>query len=926
MLINLYQVAKNLGLLTVVVLTALLPGQARAALLAYEPFTNTPGTAIIGSSDGSGFSDSWQSNSSQGTATNTSGGLSYTDSAGHVLLTAGGAGFFQGLTTANSSMQPFRLFNFSRGTNGTDGGTTWISFLVARQGPTGTLAGNPYGRGANVDHDLNAGALQKLAVGNSSGVGSNTVALIPQGSASNCRGDADSTFGGQTNFVVVRINHISGGDDSAWLFVDPELGVEPSTNSIGAEWLGAFDFSFDRLRVFAGGQKDATQPYAEMILDEYRVGETYADVTPMVSVTPAPAFVFTNIQIVQSNVVLQGTGGTNTGIFHLVGSDTLSTSSADWPVLATNYFSVNGSFALTSALPSGVARQFYRLRIPPPVPVVAPSITNGPASLTVTQGQAAAFSVVAGGTDPLTYQWVFNTNTLLSGAHSSTYDITAAQASDIGAYSVRVSNAGGAVTSSVAFLVVYLPPEITSQPVGQAAAPSGNVVFSVSATGTAPLYYQWYFNTNLLISAATNDSLTINGVSTNDAGAYSVTIANDYGAVTSSFAQLTVNDSSLTNGAYFVSPTGSDSNPGTITQPFLTLSKGVTAIGSNGKLYVRGGVYAMSSKLGLSNTASTTNKIRIWAYPGETPVIDFTGNSSDGISINGDGYHVKGITVTKTGHNGIYISGANNLIELCTACSNANTGIHIRGDLNTSSNLILNCDSYHNYDAPTHGQNADGFTAKWVFGTGNVFSGCRAWENADDGWDLWMGTNTVIITNCWSIRNGTNIFGDTAWQGNGNGFKMGGNYVATPHRLVRSMSVLNMANGVDQNNNLAGQTLDNNTCWGNLGRNYSMAHGVNTTPHVVRNNISFGGGSGDSFTSGTLSTNNSWQIISPAVNSSDFQSMDYSALTGPRQADGSLPDLPCLHPVPGGRLVDKGVDDGVSYSGSAPDLGAFEVQ
>ena len=105
-----------------------------------------------------------------------------------------------------------------------------------------------------------------------------------------------------------------------------------------------------------------------------------------------------------------------------------------------------------------------------------------------------------------------------------------------------------------------------------------------------------------------------------------------------------------------------------------------------------------------------------------------------------------------------------------------------------------------------------------------------------------------------------------------------------------------------------------------------MAHGANTTPHVVRNNVSFGAAGGDSFTSGTLSTNNTWQIITPAVNSGDFQSLDYSGVTGPRQADGSLPDLPFLHPVSGGRLADKGIDAAVGYSGSAPDLGAFEVQ
>src|SRR5215831_8814092 len=73
---------------------------ARAALLAYEPFTNAPGTAIIGSSDGFGFNGAWQANSSGGVATNTAYALAYTDAASNQLVTAGGAGFFQGLTTA----------------------------------------------------------------------------------------------------------------------------------------------------------------------------------------------------------------------------------------------------------------------------------------------------------------------------------------------------------------------------------------------------------------------------------------------------------------------------------------------------------------------------------------------------------------------------------------------------------------------------------------------------------------------------------------------------------------------------------------------------------------------------------------------------------------------------------------------------------
>lgn len=795
---------------------------SHAALLAYEPFTNAPGTAIIGSSDGSGFSGAWQANSSQGVATNTASGLGYTDGDGHVLLTVGGAGFFQGLTSANNAMQPLRLFNFSRGTNGADGTTTWISFLVARQGPTGILPGNPYGRGANVDHDFDAGALQKLAVGNSSGVGSNTVALIPLGSAANCRGDANSTFGGATNFVVVRVDHALNGNDSAWLFVNPVLGVEPATSAAGAVSTNAFDFSFDRLRVFAGGQSSASQPYAELVLDEYRIGQTYADVTPLATIPVTTALVITNLQLQAGKVILRGTGGTNGVAYQLLANTNLSASVTNWPVMATNTFDTGGNFALTNPVQTGADAQFYRLRIPAAAPVIGPFNLSGPVSLTVTQGQPAVFTVTESGTEPFSYQWFFNTNTALTGQTAASLTLTNVQGTNAGTYAVQVSNGGGSLTSTSAVLTVLQPPTLQTQPANLGVAPAASAQFTVVATGSAPLLYQWYFNTNTLIAHATNASYTINSVSTNNAGSYHVTVANDYGAVTSRFAILTVNDSALTNGAYFVSPAGNDANPGTLTSPFLTLAKGLTAIGTSGKLYLRGGVYALASKLSLSKTATTTNRIRLWAYPGETPVIDSTGNTSDGISLSGDGYHLKGLTVRNAGHNGINISGASNIIELCITCSNSNTGLHITGDTNTSYNLILNCDSFRNYDAPTHGQNADGFTAKWIFGPGNMFSGCRAYENADDGWDFWMGTNTVIITNCWAFRNGTNIFGDAAWQGNGNGFKLGGNYVGTPHRLVRSVAFENMANGVDQNNNLAGQTLDNNTAWAN--REIGRAH------------------------------------------------------------------------------------------------------
>ena len=82
----------------------LICSNACAALLAYEPFTNSVGTALIGSGDGFGFNGVWQSNSSTGVATNLGYGLSYSDAASNSLVTVGGAGFFQGFTTGAGDM------------------------------------------------------------------------------------------------------------------------------------------------------------------------------------------------------------------------------------------------------------------------------------------------------------------------------------------------------------------------------------------------------------------------------------------------------------------------------------------------------------------------------------------------------------------------------------------------------------------------------------------------------------------------------------------------------------------------------------------------------------------------------------------------------------------------------------------------------
>ena len=177
-----------------------------------------------------------------------------------------------------------------------------------------------------------------------------------------------------------------------------------------------------------------------------------------------------------------------------------------------------------------------------PVPAAtAPSITAPPVKLSVVAGKTATFSVVAAGSS-LTYQWKKN-GADISGATSSTYAIPATTSADSGDYSVVVTNSAGTVTSAAASLTVTaqaVAPSITGQPFAKTVTAGQTATFSVEATGTSPLRYQWKKNgTN--IDGATTSSYTTPATSMDDNGAeYSVEVSNDVGNASSSVGILTV--------------------------------------------------------------------------------------------------------------------------------------------------------------------------------------------------------------------------------------------------------------------------------------------------------------------------------------------------------------------------------------------------
>jgi subtilase family serine protease len=183
-------------------------------------------------------------------------------------------------------------------------------------------------------------------------------------------------------------------------------------------------------------------------------------------------------------------------------------------------------------------------------PVAPPVISTQPTNLTLLAGGTAVFSATAGGATPLVYQWKENGANVangsgISGATSNVLTLTAVTTNSSGNYSLVVTNVFGSITSSVAILNVATAPAITTQPTNLTLVSGSTAVFSVTASGSAPLVYQWQENgTNLSsgagISGVTSNVLALAAVTTNNSGNYSLVVTNFYGSITSSVASLAI--------------------------------------------------------------------------------------------------------------------------------------------------------------------------------------------------------------------------------------------------------------------------------------------------------------------------------------------------------------------------------------------------
>ncbi|NEB42784.1 right-handed parallel beta-helix repeat-containing protein [Streptomyces sp. SID14515] len=316
------------------------------------------------------------------------------------------------------------------------------------------------------------------------------------------------------------------------------------------------------------------------------------------------------------------------------------------------------------------------------------------------------------------------------------------------------------------------------------------------------------------------------------------------------------------------------------------LEKAFAQAGPGTTVQLRGGTYRPARSLKSQADGTAHSRITVTAYRAEKAVVDGSA-LPDGdwlVAIGGDHWTLSGLTFRNSRAHGVVVtSSVGGIFRNLTTHGNGDSGFTLRGE-GTTDNLVENLDSYDNYDAKNHGQNADGLAIKFGSGTGNRIVGARLHHNADDGVDLWQWASPVRIERSWAYGNGVNRWQDPAFEGNGNGFKLGGGGASAAHVITGNAAWDNEKHGFTDNSNPGALRLHRNTAYANDASGFYLA----SSPSRLSRNLALDNATGAAkLGRRVVSAANSWDANGAPV--AGAVSTDPATAYGPRRADGALP-------------------------------------
>ncbi|EKD18919.1 uncharacterized protein L3040_008139 [Drepanopeziza brunnea f. sp. 'multigermtubi'] len=371
---------------------------------------------------------------------------------------------------------------------------------------------------------------------------------------------------------------------------------------------------------------------------------------------------------------------------------------------------------------------------------------------------------------------------------------------------------------------------------------------------------------------------------------------------------------------HFVCPTGIDEAAGTLEAPYKSIQLAIDRAAPGDTIYLREGTYSPTTNIQVkAKSGNASAPITLSSYNGEKVVIDgealphTPGELGSQIPDTRRGtLHVErseywvfyGLELIHGPYGVYHINSSNILYERLITHDNYESGVQIQGL--SSNNTVLYLDSYRNHDPRKNGESADGFACKEGSGEGNLLKGARLWDNVDDGLDLWEFRSAVTIEDTIAWGNGVNRWNFTPFNGDGNGFKLGGGDEAerapANHIVRNSIAFANAARGFIDNKQPGAFLMTRNTAFNNGEQGFRFL----STNSTLSDNIAALNQNGMSqieFSPGQVSIGNSWDM--PAAEwstNASFKSVDSSLVMGPRAADGKIVASDFLLPVSGAEI------------------------